>query len=437
MRYLIVVVAVLGWFGLTSSPAQACSCFPVGPPCQAYGSAAAVFAGTAVSMRRVGPGDPQAEHNVRVFKFSVDQTYLGVEGTEIEIHTGANGGDCGYDFTIGERYLVYATVYEKKLATSICTRTKPFAKASEDLAFLGNLSSAPPGATIQGTIVRGQYPKKDPSALPADIVVKVEGNNFRREVRLDAEGRFQISGVSPGKFKVKLQLPDWLIAHASEQEIVVGDRGCGSAVFWVTDNGRLSGRVVDVQGQPIPRILLSLVDPSDDKKDPAKATRSDNDGRFGFTAVPPGRYLIGVNVSRYADPKDPTMAYPPAFYPGVVYQVSAEVITLGLGEKLTGLDIRMPPSRTASVLTIEVVWDDGSPIANAQLSLSDATGASDVAYGSVADKQGRFTVNGYVGQQVIVQARSNRADPIERSEKTRITLEKPRETLRVVITKLR
>src|SRR6185503_10873511 len=116
-------------------------------------------------------------------------------------------------FTIGERYLVYATVYQNKLATGICTRTRPYAQASEDLGFLGNLSSAPPGATIQGTVVRGEYPKKDPSPLPADIVVKIEGSNVRREVRLDAEGRFQINGFSPGKFKVTLQLPDRLITH--------------------------------------------------------------------------------------------------------------------------------------------------------------------------------------------------------------------------------
>jgi hypothetical protein len=92
----------------------------------------------------------------------------------------------------------------------------------------------------------------------------------------------------------------------------------------------------------------------------------------------------------------------------------------------------MPLPRPPSVLTIEVVCDDGSRVANAHLSLSDGTGARDVAFGAVADTLGRFTMNGYVGQQVLVQARSN-----ERSEKARITLDKPRETLRVVITKVR
>ena len=187
MRYLIVAITVFGWLGLTSSLVHACSCFPVGPPCQAYGSATAVFTGTAVSMRRVGPNDAQAVYRARVFKFSVDQAYLGVAGTEIEVHTGAGGGDCGYNFTIGERYLVYASVYNNKLATGMCTRTKPFAQANEDLGFLGNLSWAAPGATIQGEVVRGEYPKKDVAPLPSDIVVKIEGKNLRREVRLDAQ----------------------------------------------------------------------------------------------------------------------------------------------------------------------------------------------------------------------------------------------------------
>jgi hypothetical protein len=446
MRYLVVVIAVLGWFGLTSSPAQACSCFPVGPPCQAYGSASAVFAGAAVSMRRVGPGEAQSEYRERVFKFSVDQAYLGVVGTEIEVLTGSGGGDCGYDFTIGERYLVYAHLYNNRLVTGICTRTRLFAQAGEDLGFLGNLSSAAPGATIHGEVVRGQYPKKDRTPLPTDIFVKIEGNDVRREVRLDAQGRFRVTGVPPGKFKVTLQIPETLFTERAEQEVVVSDRGCGSVVYGITDNGRLSGTVFDIHGQPVRRILLSLIDPaSDAKQEYVKSERTDDEGRFNFTAVQAGRYFLAVNRTRFPDPKDPTLAYAPAFYPGVVDQVNAEAITVGVGEKRTGLDIRMPLLRPPSVLTIEIVWDDGSPVAKAQLSLRDATGESDVAFGAVADENGRFKINGYVGQQVIVDARStrpyvpvgNRYEPMERSDKPRITLEKPRETIRIVITKLR
>ena len=70
---------------------------------------------------------------------------------------------------------------------------------------------------------------------------------------------------------------------------------------------------------------------------------------------------------------------------------------------------------------------------------------SDVNFGAQADKDGRYILNGHVGQQLIIEARSDRQyvplgskfEPMERCETVRVTLEKPQETIRVVITKLR
>jgi 5-hydroxyisourate hydrolase-like protein (transthyretin family) len=448
MRYLMVLMVVLGWVGLTTLTAQACSCFAPGPPCEAYGSASAVFAGTVVSVRLAEepkPGPVQPINYLRVFKFSVDQAYLGVAGTEVEAVTGSGGGDCGYNFTVGERYLVYANLYQNRLGTSICSRTKPFALANEDLAFLGNLSSAAPGATIQGLVAHPHDPKKDSAPLPPQISVVIAGNNIRREVPLDEQGRYRVAGLPPGKFKVTLKIPETLITDRPEREVTVTDLGCASVYYPVTDNGRVSGRILDTQGQPIPKIMISLFDPASDSKDFIKVERTDDEGRFNLTAVPAGRYLLAVNNYRFRDPQDSTLAYPTAFYPGVLDQVNADLITVGTGEKVTGLNIRMPLPRPASVLTIQIVWDDGSPVAKAQLSLRESTGASDVAFGAVADERGRLKVTSYVGQQIVIDARSNRPyvsagdrfEPMERTEKVHVTLEKPRETVKVVITKLR
>lgn len=70
---------------------------------------------------------------------------------------------------------------------------------------------------------------------------------------------------------------------------------------------------------------------------------------------------------------------------------------------------------------------------------------SDVNFGAQADKDGRYILNGHVGQQLIIEGRSDRQyvplgskfEPMERCETVRVTLEKPQETIRVVITKLR
>lgn len=411
MRYLILIVAIVGWLGVMAPAAQACSCIAPGPPCDSYGTAAAVFVGTAMNVRRAEPppeGNVQPINYRRVFKFSVDQTYFGVAGTEIEVVTGGGGGDCGYDFRIGERYLVYAHSYENTLATSICSRTRPFTRADEDLEFLGNLSSAPRGATIYGQVLREQMAKNDVSSLPPDVVVNIEGPDVRREIRPDAQGRYRVSGLPPGKFKVKLQLPETLITHLPERELTVADRGCGAVNYHVTDNGRLTGRVIDTEGQPIPRIIVSLIDPaSDPKKDFVKLERTDAEGRFNLSAVPAGRYVLGINQYRFDDPNDSTLAYPAVFYPGVVDQPNAEVITLGAGEKRTDLDVRVPLRRPASVVSVQVVWADGSPVANASLTLRDITHREEgVSYGARADEHGRFKINGYVGQKLLIRASS-------------------------------
>lgn len=448
MRYLIVAVAMLGWFGVMSPAVQACSCLSPGTPCESFGSAAAVFAGTVTAVRerdRSKPNDVDDVGYRRVFKFSVEQSFLGVDTTEIEILTGSGGGDCGYQFNVGGRYLVYAHRYRNLLVATICSRTKPFAQANEDLAFLGNLSSTPPGATIHGQLIRGRDAKTEVATMAGVASITIEGGNVRKEVRADNEGRYRVSGLPAGKFKITLQLPETLITDRPEREISVADRGCAAVPYFINDNGRLTGRVLDAEGQPVNNLSVLLQSESDPKDYGLNGGRTDSEGRFSISNVPAGRYLMAINKTRFRNPNDSTLAYPGVFYPGVVDKANAEVITVGPGEKLTGLDFRVPLRRPPSVAVIKVVWADGSPVENAHLTLHDPTGNTDVGYGAQADENGVFTLNGYVGQKVTVEARSNREytplgdryEPMERCEKVQVTLEKPKVTIKVVITKIR
>jgi hypothetical protein len=145
---------------LLADNAFACSCLGGGKPCEAYGSASAVFAGAVIAVRTADRKPTIEKDKIdlapRTFKFSVEQEFLGVEGTDVEVATGTGGGDCGYEFKLGERHLVYAHRWGEgnRLITSICTRTQPYVKADEDLEFLRNLSSLAPGITIYGEVKR-------------------------------------------------------------------------------------------------------------------------------------------------------------------------------------------------------------------------------------------------------------------------------------------
>ncbi len=75
-------------------------------------------------------------YSLRV-KFKISKTWKSEISKEIFLSTGRGGGDCGYDFKVGKKYLVYA-IREDNLSTGICSRTA-LAEANQDLAVLNKI----------------------------------------------------------------------------------------------------------------------------------------------------------------------------------------------------------------------------------------------------------------------------------------------------------
>ncbi|HYH86713.1 MAG TPA: carboxypeptidase regulatory-like domain-containing protein [Pyrinomonadaceae bacterium] len=457
-RKFIFAVASLFVVLLFSGRALACSCAGPAQPCQAFGGASAVFIGTPTGMetRLMKSGDKdEFDWTPRVYKFTVLQPFLGVEGTEVEVATGRGGGDCGYNFARGETYLVYAYGGGggKPFSTSICTRTRPIASAAEDLEFLRGLPTRGAGVSISVAVMRYLQSVKDGDSKHvggvASAPLVVEGVGERKEYKTDSEGRLQLTGLKPGKYKIKLLLPEELTTYKTEQELTVSDRGCASVFYQVTDNGRIGGKVMDnVEGKPVAGVLVALVDADDHdvEKHYSRLERTDDEGRYKFSGVPPGRYLLAVNFNRFPQPDDRTNAYPRTFYPGVADAAQAEVISLGAGEELKDRDLRVPQANAEIVVKGVVVWADGTPVPLANVGYKDMTHSDPgINYGTQADVQGRFTLKGFTGQTLLIEASSKRPfvgdfrrdGPMERAEKVRITLSEPTETVKIVITKIR
>src|SRR5689334_930127 len=117
-------MAVLCVTALTSSNVEACSCPSPGPPCENAFKGDAVFLGTATNITAVR-GTPPSTFSEYVVTFALERAFLGVENANVAVRTGYGGGDCGYRFKVGQRYVVYA--YRAKdgtLTTGICTRTR-------------------------------------------------------------------------------------------------------------------------------------------------------------------------------------------------------------------------------------------------------------------------------------------------------------------------
>src|SRR5438270_9015897 len=138
MKYVQLVLASCIVVFFSSSRAFACECAGTRPACQEYWEATAVFTGTVIESHRITVNDGGYSHEMRAVHLSIDQSFRGVEGAEVEVLTGLGGGDCGFGFRQAQQYLVYAyrSDSDGKLYTSICTGTRSVSEAANDLTYI-------------------------------------------------------------------------------------------------------------------------------------------------------------------------------------------------------------------------------------------------------------------------------------------------------------
>jgi hypothetical protein len=332
-------LAVLGVLTIAGeSKALACSCAMSGPPCQAAWTSDAVFSGTVLSMTPIKDGSLGAPFLSLVVKFTVEQGFVNVAPGSLEIVTGMGGGDCGYRFKVGVKYLVYATKYASHLSTSICSRTRPLAEAKEDLLYLSTMGAAPMGGRVYGRINESRRDPAEPEWIdygPVEgLTVSIRGATFARDVVTDADGRFDASRLPVGKATVTIVAPFGFEPNPFEREIeITGPRACSLVDLTVRPIARASGVVLDGSGRPLVGVMVDAVAAELAGFDPPphqNPVKTNERGAFEFRELPPGKYVFGINLTK--DPLNRRRGSS-VYLPGTAVASEATVIELMAGDR--------------------------------------------------------------------------------------------------------
>jgi len=359
--------------------------------------------------RQSDPGGPKATFRKRVVLLDVDRAYAGVSGKQIEVVTGFGGGDCGFEFKTGDRYLVYAwrNPQNGTLDANICSPTKHIDDAREDLAYLDNLERQPKTGRIFGEVAD---PWKDGDNGLAGTKIELIGESDTRSVLTDSQGKFDASGLIPGKYRVHVEVPGYL---SRDPQVEVHERGCAEARLWLNVDGRISGRVFDTEGRPVPLLHVELLR-SEDQFQAIQTADTDREGSYEFRGVRSGKYVIAVNANGQPRAEQP---YASTFYPDVHQLTQSALVSLGTAEQRQGLNLHLGPQLKQQEFRGTVFYPDGT-----------AAGKANVVYEPInfkagtmipAGPNGRFAFSGYEGSVYRVSATAFvnggyfQSDPVE------------------------
>ena len=199
-----------------------------------------------------------------------------------------------------------------------------------------------------------------------------------RTTTADLDGRYEFTAVRAGDYRISAGKPGYVALEfgqrrAFEHGKIVAVRA-GETLekidITLANAGAISGRVFDENGDPLEAVnvrlmqlqfganrrqLLPVVD--------VGARVTNDQGAYRLYGVPPGQYIVLANVADQSRGQAVTIVpigYVPTYYPGTPKPSEAQLITVGLSQDVSAIDMVLARLPTASVSGI-VVDSQGQP----------------------------------------------------------------------------
>jgi 5-hydroxyisourate hydrolase-like protein (transthyretin family) len=316
IRILVTLTGVLTAMGIAADRAVACTCFksPVSA-CELYEEYDVALVGRVVKAGAQG-GDAWIR---------IDRAVKGATAGGVEVMRNMDASSfCGYPFRVSVDYIVLARRIGGEIIIDGCTRAVWDSLTpgySDALRFIDSLARPPTGGWIFGTVehIEPHFARSGMHlrAVRGATVSLTGPVDERAEV---IEGRYDFTGLPPGKYTINVSVPApyppakslrgpaqsldserWLAlerAGPSREVTIAHERSCAFAPFGVGANGRVSGVVIDFEGKPAAGIRVEVA--------PASAGgRNAIADLLGAETDAQGRYELALPALQLGPPSTP------------------------------------------------------------------------------------------------------------------------------------
>ncbi|MGD0940707.1 MAG: hypothetical protein ABR905_13465 [Terracidiphilus sp.] len=302
-----------------AGPASACSCTQR-PTCGLARYGDVDFIGEVLSGHLVdddgltGAGaDSRMTHPQQVLvEIRVIESFRGPQkaGTIIHLRTGLGGGDCGYRFKLGGKFLIDAMGIRGNLYTGICSLTAPDEEVGSEIETLRELAAGQRMPDVDGFLYKVNASSVDPKKKPLQgisISLMAKAGQALYQTSSDSQGRFIFIEIPGGTYTVSLGLPDDLspaftnFGRTTDQDempnLVVPSGGLGGAnchvEMYVDSAASISGVVKSPGNTSLDGwVNADNVKPGGTPWDTVLSSVPSPNGVFRLAHLPPGRYQI-------------------------------------------------------------------------------------------------------------------------------------------------
>lgn len=217
------------------------------------------------------------------------------------------------------------------------------------------VNDAPKPGSIKGRVVDGEdqpIPNVPVMAFPIGQrgAGRIVGPGQSSQATTDDEGNFQISGLMPSSYSIQSSAPGY-VSMIPQDESGAGVWHIGEvANIRLVKGGVITGRVLDLSGEPMTGINVSAIRIGDVEGEDDFVTvaggftrpwRTDDTGAYRIYGLPPGTYVVRAGGSNNGPPNgaSPFRGDAPTYYPSSA-RGNAVPVAIQPGQEATGIDIQ-------------------------------------------------------------------------------------------------
>jgi len=424
-RSVAGLIGLLIFAGLAAPRwARGCACSKASPgACQGLQQGDVAFVGTVTEIGSPSPGENSgfpsaapssdqtnnsvspdtgtnsASTSITRYHFHIDEKFAGPGTAEIDVFSGGDDGDCGYQFRKGEQYLVF-TQQELggQLFATICNGTRPASEARALIPQLRAMRSGGRVASVFGVLRRADPPFLAPADDPDDplpgVALKLRSKYDRFSTSTGADGVYSFYDVHEGEYTFSANLPPRMqltqkTLSGGLPPFKIPDGACYEYDVDALPTGHIHGSVLGPDGKPLRIASVELYRAGQyGERKPGLWGFQGFKGYFDFDHIGPGEYILVYNRT---DRRDPNSPFPRTFYPGASNPEAAQPIVMKEGQQLK-LTLKVRDGYATRPLKVNVKWAHGRPPGNLTVMAKAEDGTANPAADKITDDTFEFSL---------------------------------------------